>query len=48
MSTIEKADLILVLEDGRLVAKGTHQELMESSRAYQEIAASQLVLEETP
>lgn len=48
VSTIEKADLILVLEDGRLVAKGTHQELMESSRAYQEIAASQLVLEETP
>lgn len=48
VSTIEEADLILVLEDGRLVAKGTHQELMESSPTYQEIAASQLVLEDTP
>ena len=48
VSTIEEADLILVLEEGRLVAQGTHRELMESSRTYQEIAASQLALEETP
>ena len=48
VSTIEDADLILVLEDGRLAAQGTHPELMESSRTYREIAASQLVLEETP
>ncbi|MDJ0351811.1 ABC transporter ATP-binding protein [Pseudarthrobacter sp. PH31-O2] len=48
VATIEDAGLILVLEDGRLVAQGTHQQLMESSPSYQEIAASQLVLEETP
>jgi ATP-binding cassette subfamily B protein len=41
------AGLILVLEDGRLVAQGTHQQLMGSSPSYREIAASQLVLEET-
>ena len=48
VSTIVDAGLILVLEDGRVVAQGTHSELMESSPSYQEIAASQLVLEETP
>ena len=48
MATIVDAGLILVLEGGRLVAQGTHKELMESSPSYQEIAASQLVLEETP
>ena len=48
VSTIVDAGLILVLEDGRLVAQGTHSELMETSPSYQEIAASQLVLEEAP
>ncbi len=48
VATIEDAGLILVLEDGRLVAQGTHQQLLESSPTYREIAASQLVLEETP
>jgi ATP-binding cassette subfamily B protein len=48
VATIVDAGLILVLENGRLVAQGTHLELMESSATYQEIAASQLVLEETP
>jgi len=47
VSTVADAGLILVLEGGRLVAQGTHRELMESSRTYQEIAQSQLVLEET-
>ncbi|MEO3933196.1 ABC transporter ATP-binding protein [Micrococcaceae bacterium Sec7.4] len=47
VATIVDAGLILVLEGGRLVAQGTHQQLMESSPSYQEIAASQLVLEET-
>lgn len=47
VATIVDAGLILVLEDGRLVAQGTHQQLMESSASYREIAASQLVLEET-
>ena len=48
VSTIVDAGLILVLEGGRLVAQGTHSELMESSPSYREIAASQLVLEEAP
>ena len=48
VATIVDAGLILVLEGGRLVAQGTHSELMESSPSYREIAASQLVLEETP
>ncbi|WP_082575150.1 ABC transporter ATP-binding protein [Arthrobacter sp. Soil763] len=48
VSTIERADQILVLEDGRLAARGSHAELMETSRTYREIAASQLVLEESP
>jgi ATP-binding cassette, subfamily B, multidrug efflux pump len=48
ISTIVDAGLILVLEDGRLVAQGTHQELLVSSRTYQEIAASQLVLADSP
>ncbi len=48
VSTIVDAGLILVLEGGRVVAQGTHRELMESSPSYQEIAASQLVLEEAP
>lgn len=47
VATIVDAGLILVLEDGRVVAQGTHHELMESSPSYREIAASQLVLEET-
>jgi ATP-binding cassette subfamily B protein len=48
VATIVDAGLILVLEDGRVVAQGTHSELMQSSPSYQEIADSQLVLEETP
>jgi ATP-binding cassette subfamily B protein len=48
VATIVDAGLILVLEGGRLVAQGTHKELLASSPSYQEIAASQLVLEETP
>ncbi|MFF2029093.1 ABC transporter ATP-binding protein [Arthrobacter sp. NPDC058192] len=48
VATVADAGLILVLEDGRLVAQGSHSELMATSPSYQEIAASQLVLEETP
>jgi ATP-binding cassette subfamily B protein len=44
IATILDADLILVLDQGRLVAKGTHAELMRTSTVYQEIAASQLAL----
>lgn len=41
-STIKNADLILVLDDGRLVGKGTHNELFENCETYREICLSQL------
>jgi ATP-binding cassette subfamily B multidrug efflux pump len=44
IATILDAGLILVLDKGKLVAQGTHTELMRSSPVYQEIAASQLTL----
>ena len=46
INTILHADQILVLEEGRIVGKGTHRELMETCEAYQEIANSQLSEEE--
>ena len=46
ISTIRDADQILVLDHGRIVGKGTHDELMASCTQYQEIAASQLTKEE--
>ncbi len=46
IATIVDADLILVLDEGRIVSRGTHRELMESSPVYREIAASQLSPEE--
>ena len=42
VSTITGADLILVLDEGRLTAAGTHEELLEASRTYREIVISQL------
>ena len=42
ISTILHADQILVLEEGRIVGKGTHQELLQSCEVYQQIAKSQL------
>ena len=42
ISTILHADQILVLDDGKIVGKGNHRELMTSCEAYQEIARSQL------
>jgi len=47
IATVAGAGLILVLDDGRLVAQGTHYELLETSSTYREIAVSQLALEET-
>ena len=47
VATVMDADLILVLEAGRLIAQGTHEDLLGSSPSYQQIAASQLVLEDT-
>ncbi len=46
VSSIIDADQILVLEDGRIVDRGTHEELLESSTTYQEIVSSQLTAEE--
>lgn len=42
ISTIMHADQILVLDDGRIVGKGTHEELMENNEVYRQIAESQL------
>ncbi len=46
VATILDADQILVLDHGRLVGRGTHSELLESSAEYAEIVASQLAAEE--
>jgi ATP-binding cassette subfamily B protein len=46
VSTITDADQILVLEDGRLVGVGRHEELLVSSPTYAEIVESQLAAEE--
>lgn len=42
ISTILHADQILVLDEGKIVGRGTHEELLESCETYQEIARSQL------
>lgn len=42
ISTVLKADKIVVIDRGRIAAEGTHRELMQSSPIYQEIYASQL------
>lgn len=41
VSTITNADLILVLDHGRIVGRGTHEELLATNETYQEIVASQ-------
>jgi ATP-binding cassette subfamily B protein len=48
ISTVMKADLILVLEKGRIVAQGRHAELLESSETYAEIYNSQLLSDVEP
>ncbi|MBT1164862.1 ABC transporter ATP-binding protein [Bifidobacterium felsineum] len=42
IGTIMNADLIVVLDDGKIVGQGTHKELMETCEVYQQIAESQL------
>ncbi|WP_454811715.1 ABC transporter ATP-binding protein [Paenarthrobacter nitroguajacolicus] len=46
VSSIADADQILVLDDGRIVGRGTHDELLETSETYREIVSSQLAAEE--
>ena len=46
ISTILNAEQILVLDDGKIVGRGTHKELMETCEVYAQIAMSQLSKEE--
>jgi len=46
VSTIKNAEQIIVLDEGRIVGRGTHHELMENCEPYREIAMSQLTKEE--
>ena len=46
ISTVLNADQIVVLDEGRVVGRGTHEQLMESCQEYREIAMSQLSEEE--
>ncbi len=45
LSTVRRADLILVLEKGKIVARGTHQELLQTSPLYAEVYSRQLAPE---
>ena len=42
ISTILHADQIIVLDEGKIAGIGTHEELLQTCQAYQEIARSQL------
>jgi ATP-binding cassette subfamily B protein len=46
VATVKGADQIIVLDNGKIVGKGTHHELMQTCQTYQEIATSQLSKEE--
>ena len=46
ISTILNAEQILVLDEGKIVGKGTHKELMQTCEVYRQIASSQLSEEE--
>jgi ATP-binding cassette subfamily B protein len=46
VATVKSADQIVVLDEGRVAGKGTHQQLMDTCDTYREIALSQLSLEE--
>jgi ATP-binding cassette subfamily B multidrug efflux pump len=46
VSTIKNAEQIIVLDEGRVVGKGSHRELMDDCQTYREIALSQLSKEE--
>ena len=46
IGTIKNADKILVLEDGKIVGEGKHEDLLDTCEVYREIALSQLSKEE--
>ena len=46
ISTVANADLILVIDDGNIVGQGTHEELKQNNKTYQEIIDSQIKKEE--
>ena len=46
VATVKNADQIIVLDEGKVVGKGSHQDLMDTCETYQEIAYSQLSKEE--
>jgi ATP-binding cassette subfamily B protein len=46
VATVMSADQIIVLDNGEIMGKGSHQELMKTCKTYQEIATSQLSKEE--
>ena len=46
IASIMHADQIIVLDEGKIVGKGTHEQLMKTCSVYQEIALSQLSKEE--
>ena len=46
MSTVRDADIIAVLDQGRLVEQGTHDELLERNNAYADLYRKQLLEEE--
>jgi ATP-binding cassette, subfamily B, multidrug efflux pump len=47
ISTVRDADVILVLDEGKIAARGTHEELLRDSELYNEILGSQLTTEKT-
>ena len=42
LSTIRRADLILLLEDGRVIERGTHEELMQAGGVYRDMVRRQM------
>jgi ATP-binding cassette subfamily B multidrug efflux pump len=46
ISSVKRADLVLVIENGRIAQRGTHAELMAEDGHYREIAAAQLQVDD--
>ena len=46
LSTIRRADLILLMEDGRIIERGTHEELMDARGAYHDMVLRQMASHE--